>query len=607
MSARSGGAGMMHQELPTRQRLVRLIRESGGATLADLRRRTGLSRSTLRQHLGRMARDGVVQSFLVKRPSGRPPLMYRLTPQAELASPETYLAFLRALFDTLRTLGPERVEALLREVAGRVAAQHPEIRGLPDPGARLDAVRRLFFNDAEATPVVRTDGGYQFSLYTCPLAPLALEFRDLCCVTREVIRGLVDREVEQSEWIIRGDPRCTFAVRAAGNGNGDGAAAGTAAPQAAGTRRSSPPPEAPAEPITFAFAGTYTDPVLAQMAEGLREVFTRHGHRFSQGEDEGLRLVFNFIDAARPRPYRRKGKGTFLVTVAVTNRQPDNVLKEGYPLLIRSLGNLMIYLVRAGGRVETHFVTLEQGTYQIPDLSGDAYFAHLYERLLPLACSELVIDNEFHTDLPPDLWQGDELTAQLAEAGRRLDALDLLPTPFPMGELLPARDLRHIERLFGIGGLSYGNLSVRKDATRFWMSASGVDKGNMREIGRDMLLVKGFDPQRKVMLLSVPPHVKPRRVSVDAIEHWMIYTEHPQVGAIVHVHAWMQGVPSTAINYPCGTIQLAQAVAEKVRQAPDPARAVVGLKNHGRTITGRTLADIFDRLEGGFIRQVPMS
>ena len=531
---------MIQQELPTRQRLIRLIRESGGSTLADLRRRTGLSRSTLRQHLGRMARDGVVQSYLVRRPSGRPPLMYRLTPQAELASPETYLTFLRAVFDALRSQGQERVDALFREIAERVAAQHPEIRALPDMSARLDAVRRLFFSDAEATQVERTDGGYQFSLYTCPLAPVAMEFRDLCCVTREVIRGLVGEEVEQSEWIIRGDPRCTFEVRGGGNGNGGGngkTRAAVATVERVVKSRLSPAVEIAAEPITFAFAGSRSDPVLAQMAQGLREVFGSHGHRFAQSEDDDLRLVFNFIDAARPRPFRRKGKGTFLVTVAVTDRRPDNILKEGYPLLIRSLGNLMMYLVRSGGHVETHFVTLEQGTYQSPDLTGDAYFAYLYERLLPLACSELVIDNEFHTDLPPELWKGDELTAQLAEAGRRLDALDLLPTPFPMHELLPARDMRHIQRLFGLGGLSYGNLSVRKDATRYWMSASGVDKGHMAEIGRDMLLVKGFDPQRKVMLLSVPPHVKPRRVSVDAIEHWMIYTEHPEVGAIVHVHA----------------------------------------------------------------------
>jgi ribulose-5-phosphate 4-epimerase/fuculose-1-phosphate aldolase len=129
----------------------------------------------------------------------------------------------------------------------------------------------------------------------------------------------------------------------------------------------------------------------------------------------------------------------------------------------------------------------------------------------------------------------------------------------------------------------------------------------MTAVGRDMLLVKGFDDKRNVMLLSVPPQVKPRRVSVDAIEHWMIYTEHPRVGAIVHVHAWMEDVPSTTINYPCGTIQLARAVAELLRESSTPDRAVVGLKNHGLTITGPSLDDIFNRLERGFIRQVPMS
>ncbi len=361
------------------------------------------------------------------------------------------------------------------------------------------------------------------------------------------------------------------------------------------------------EPMMFAFMGSYTDPVLARVAQGLRRVFERQGHRYEEGSNGDLRLVLNFIDPNRPRPYRRKAKATFVVSVAATDQPPANVLKQAYPLLVRSLANLCLYLVRDGGQVHTFFVTLEQGYYRIPDLVGDAYFDYIYERLYPLAASQLVIDNEFRPDLPEELWEGDALTRQLSDAGKRLDALDLLPAPFPIRELLTSRDLRHIERLYGIGGLSYGNLSVRKDAQRFWMSASGVDKANMRVIGRDILLVRAFDPARNVMVLSVPPHVKARRVSVDAIEHWMIYTEHPSVGAIVHVHAWMQGIKSTTINYPCGTIQLAQAVADVVRESPQPARAVVGLKNHGLTITGPTLADIFDRLERGFIRQVPMS
>ncbi len=357
--------------------------------------------------------------------------------------------------------------------------------------------------------------------------------------------------------------------------------------------------------MNFTFVGTYEHPILRRFAEGVREVFEARGHRYVKGGERELQLVFNFIDPERPRPYRRRAKATFVVSVALAVEPTEDVLRAAYPLLVRSLANLVVYLVPEGEGWRTYFVTLEQGRYEVQD--GDAYFERVYERLYPLATSQLVIDNEFCRDLPEELWEGDELTRQLAEAGRRLGALNLLPSPFPIEELLTPRDLRHVQRLYGIGGLSYGNLSVRKDRERFWMSASGVNKAELRVIGRDILLVKGYDPVRNRILLSVPPHVQPRRVSVDAIEHWMIYTEHPTVGAIVHVHAWMRGIRSTEVNYPCGTIQLARAVAELIREAPDPARAVVGLKNHGITITGPTLDDILTRLERDVIRQVPMT
>ena len=87
----------------------------------------------------------------------------------------------------------------------------------------------------------------------------------------------------------------------------------------------------------------------------------------------------------------------------------------------------------------------------------------------------------------------------------------------------------------------------------------------------------------------------------------MIYREHPNVGAIVHVHAWIEGTKATEVNYPCGTIQLAHAVADLVRESDDPARAIVGLKNHGLTITGPDLDDIFERIEGKIVPTVPMA
>ena len=65
------------------------------------------------------------------------------------------------------------------------------------------------------------------------------------------------------------------------------------------------------------------------------------------------------------------------------------------------------------------------------------------------------------------------------------------PRPFPIEEILGPRDLRHVMLLYGIGGLSYGNVSARylggdlrgvpdADDPVYWMSASGVDKSDLR-------------------------------------------------------------------------------------------------------------------------------
>lgn len=365
---------------------------------------------------------------------------------------------------------------------------------------------------------------------------------------------------------------------------------------------------APQERPVFSFWGGGRGQILSALRESFKEYLQDRGFIYAEAPPDHVRVVFNLIDDKHPRPYRRKAQATFVVSWAEVGERPADVLRFGYPLLIRSLSNVLVLFLPGADGPETHFITPEQGHYTLRKRPTDPGFLdEFYSRLQPIITSQLVIDNEFHPDLPEELWHGDELTEALHRAGQRLDRMNLLPAPFPLEEVLPPRDLRHLKRLYHLGGLSYGNMSVRRDAGTFWMSASGVDKANMRVVGRDIQLVKGFDPERRVMLLSVPPEITPRRVSVDAIEHYLIYREHPNVGAIVHVHAWIEGTKATEVNYPCGTIQLAHAVADLVRESDDPARAIVGLKNHGLTITGPDLDDIFERIEGKIVPTVPMA
>jgi hypothetical protein len=361
----------------------------------------------------------------------------------------------------------------------------------------------------------------------------------------------------------------------------------------------------PTETVTVSLIGEPQNAPTEKLLDALRQALERQGAILGDVE---ANFVLNAVDREAPKPFRRKSRGTFVAAIHERDSMPDQIedsLKLEYPMLVRALANIVLCYVPGQG---VWFTTMERGHYLVPENDNlDALADQVVDRLMPLATSRLVIDNDWRTDLEEELWGGDEISTEIKRAGELLGELDLLPSPFPIEDLLSERELRHVKRLYSIGGLSYGNLSMRKDENRFWMTASGVDKANLETPGRDIIVVSGYEPAEARMILSVPPTVEPRRVSVDAIEHWMIYQSHPDVGAILHIHAWVEGVPATDVNYPCGTAELARAVSDIIDAEPDPTRAIVGLRNHGITATGDSLLEIIERITPNLLRQVPMT
>jgi ribulose-5-phosphate 4-epimerase/fuculose-1-phosphate aldolase len=201
---------------------------------------------------------------------------------------------------------------------------------------------------------------------------------------------------------------------------------------------------------------------------------------------------------------------------------------------------------------------------------------------------------------------------ELATHSKKLDQMGIVPSPFPLKRMLTEDQIALVYRLYKMKGLSYGNMSLRRKnkgegKPSFWMTARGVDKANIRTFGKDFLLVKDYDEAQSEMVVSVPEdHDHTARASVDAIEHYMIYESFPEVGAIVHVHAWMDAVEATKQNYPCGTNELASSVVSLLKESSKPEQTIIGLKNHGLTITGPDLDNIFNRITGKLRTEVPM-
>lgn len=349
----------------------------------------------------------------------------------------------------------------------------------------------------------------------------------------------------------------------------------------------------------------YKSSWFTAMRIGLTAAMLRAGHEWI-ADPNNAKLVFHHVDPNHPRPFRRRSQATFVIGLVHGMPLGRSPVEEIYPVLLRSLANLVVY---GSGSLEAGvtLVTPELGCYPVTyAASPDAWFDRLYTYIHPLASSHLVITNLFDWDLPTELSRGTPTTVALREASRVLARWNLFPTPYPLHSMLSTQDYRHLQRIFGIGGISYGNLSARHDATRFWMSASGVDKGTLGTVSRDILLVTNYDASRNAMRLSVAPGSKPLRVSVDAVEHWGIYRAHPAIGAMVHIHAWVPGIPTTSINYPCGTVEMGDAMADLLHHDPHPERTIIGLRNHGITATGPSFADILARLDGRVQTQVPM-
>lgn len=350
---------------------------------------------------------------------------------------------------------------------------------------------------------------------------------------------------------------------------------------------------------------------LEELAASVRGLYQQGGHAVLDPAPPDVDAVFNLTSIDRPTAhYIRSDPSTFVATLVESPNSDawsdrDELKKLTYGALVKTMSNVIVHRVHSGkDGGAAYFMTPELG-FRTHSLERDLAQA-IVDYVTPLAKAKMVIANRLDEDLPEQLHDGDEHSRELVRFGRKLSEMNLLPNVFRIDEILSERDLRLMMKIFGVKQLSYGNLSTRRDASTFWMSGRGVNKADLREVGKDLFLVKGYDPETQTILVSVPPGTSSTsRVSVDAIEHFKIYDALPAVGGILHVHAWMDGISATEQSWPCGSEQLADEVLELVLREPDPSRAVVGLKNHGLTITGPSLEEIFERVGDRLHQDIP--
>ena len=140
------------------------------------------------------------------------------------------------------------------------------------------------------------------------------------------------------------------------------------------------------EPRSFAAYGADGTPRMRWFTDGLRRLMIEQGYHELPEPGPEVQVVLNRLDGEKPRPYRRKSAPTFVVGLADVGKPPEDVLRAGYPLMVRALANLCVMVSDQDGSPAAHFVTLEQGTYTVHHEGNDnEFFAAVFERMEPLA------------------------------------------------------------------------------------------------------------------------------------------------------------------------------------------------------------------------------
>lgn len=198
---------------PTRQKIVQLLKERGQATVKELADAVGLTQMAIRHHLNVLYGRNLVAASAVRRKSqpGRPQQLYSLTAAADQLFPENYYRLVDYLLHEVKaTLGAAGLDQLLRRVASNMIAGAPPVHRGQSSDERLGQVVK-FLSDKGFTAHWSREGKHcVIRVVACPYRQVAQVHKEMCRLDAQIIKSLLNADLQQVTCIADGDEHCTF-------------------------------------------------------------------------------------------------------------------------------------------------------------------------------------------------------------------------------------------------------------------------------------------------------------------------------------------------------------------------------------------------------------
>ncbi len=194
--------------------LLILLKRAGSISLDLAEKETGLSRTTLREHLRQLERDGLIRRTYRRYGRGRPSVHFHLTENGEALFPTRDGLLLRRLLRFLeeenRTDLIERFFDVFWNERRREFALRCEAEGATGLTDRARVLEDMLTDQGFMPEVVIQDDEVMIRECNCPFPEAVKHTRLPCRLEAEFFEEVFDASIGRLAYIPEGSPACTY-------------------------------------------------------------------------------------------------------------------------------------------------------------------------------------------------------------------------------------------------------------------------------------------------------------------------------------------------------------------------------------------------------------
>lgn len=208
----------MLRKISSRQHqiLELLLKNRSGLSIDNIAEALGISRTAVKQHFFTIENEGYIRKDQSNKTAGRPATLYVITDKGINYFPKQYAWFLEMVLGNLiRESGPEQFKSYMSTLGAALAQKlrgRFEGKSLNERMKELAAVMEELGYQTEAVSDNENNTA-SIQAHNCVFHDLAQKHAEICALDLALMSRLLDREVNQSDCMAKGDCVCRFSIK----------------------------------------------------------------------------------------------------------------------------------------------------------------------------------------------------------------------------------------------------------------------------------------------------------------------------------------------------------------------------------------------------------